>query len=148
MKPLLAPILALTLIAAGPAPAAPDWMAGSWIQTEGARWADEYWTLMRGGVMIGASRSGKGDVLSSWEHTRIERSSDGGLVYLASPHGRPAIAFKMVKSDAASIEFANPAHDYPQRIRYWRDGKQLNAEISLADGSKPMRWAYRLMVGD
>jgi len=38
--------------------------------------------------------------------------------------------------------FENRDHDYPQRIRYWREGEVLMAEISLADGSKPMRWRY------
>jgi hypothetical protein len=39
--------------------------------------------------------------------------------------------------------FANPAHDYPQRIRYWLEGNALNAEISRIDGSKTVRWTYR-----
>ncbi|MGY4397037.1 hypothetical protein ACVWZA_002228 [Sphingomonas sp. UYAg733] len=37
------------------------------------------------------------------------------------------------------------AHDYPQRIRYWREGKILNAKISLSYGSKRMRWSYSAM---
>jgi hypothetical protein len=36
----------------------------------------------------------------------------------------------------------NAQHDYPQRIRYWRDGKYLIAETALADGSKAQRWRY------
>ena len=45
-----------------------------------------------------------------------------------------------------AIEFANPANDYPQRIRYWRQGKLLMAEISQIDGSKAVRWNYRPVV--
>ncbi len=44
---------------------------------------------------------------------------------------------------ALTALFANAAHDYPQRIRYWREGETLNAEISLLDGSKAMRWQYK-----
>jgi hypothetical protein len=51
--------------------------------------------------------------------------------------------FPMIKASEAMIEFANPAHDYPQRIKYWRDGATLKAEVSLIDGSDAMQWSYR-----
>lgn len=127
---------------------APDWMAGSWIETKDQSWAEEYWTLMRGGIMIGASRSGKGEALRDWEHLRITRDADGGMTYWALPGGADAVPFKMTSSSANEIVFANPAHDYPQRIRYWREGKMFNAEISLADGSKTVRWSYARMGGN
>jgi len=123
----------------------PNWMAGAWIETKGSSWTDEFWTPMRAGIMIGCGRSGDGDVLSSWESTRIQRSADGVLTFWGSPGGAKPVPFRMVSSSLTEIIFANPAHDYPQRIRYWRDGKFLNAEISLADGSKAMRWTYSPM---
>ena len=133
-------------LASEPAPTrTPDWMSGGWIETKGDNWTDEFWTPMRGGIMIGAGRSGKGKTLSSWESPRIERGMDGVLTYWGSPQGAKPVPFRMVSMTATEIVFANPAHDYPQRIRYWRDGKFLNAEISLTDGSKAMRWNYRPM---
>ena len=142
-------VLALALmggqaLAAEPA-AAPDWMAGAWIESKGDAWTDEHWTPMRGGVMIGAGRSGKGEARASWEQTRIERGADGALTFWGSPDGAKPTPFPMVSSSAREIVFANPAHDYPQRIRYWREGRLLNAEISLADGSRAMRWQYQPM---
>ena len=150
MKSLLPLALGPVLLAASEAPRAPapDWMAGAWIETKGQGWSDEYWTLMRGNIMIGAARSGKGETLEGWEHLRITRDSDGGMTYWGSPGGKPAVPFKMISSSANEIVFANPAHDYPQRIRYWREGKLLNAEVSLADGSKAMRWTYSPMGGN
>ena len=41
------------------------------------------------------------------------------------------------------MTFTNPAHDYPQRISYRRDGEELVAEVSLLDGSEANRWRYR-----
>lgn len=122
--------------------ALPGWMAGAWAQSDGDSWADEYWTPPRGGLMIGAARNGKAMVLIGWETTRIERGSDGALTFIAMPNGASPTAFPMVRSGLTEIVFANPAHDYPQRIRYWREGPELLAEISLTDGSKPMRWRY------
>lgn len=53
----------------------------------------------------------------------------------------------MVAAGERMIEFANPAHDYPQRIRYWREGNRLKARISLMDGSKAEDWDYGRMGG-
>lgn len=150
MKTLLVLAISPLLLAASDAPKAdaPNWMAGAWIETKGDRWTDEFWTHMRGDIMIGAGRSGEGEKLESWEQPRITRDADGGLTFWGSPGGAKPVPFRMVSSGPTEIVFANPAHDYPQRIRYWREGKMLNAEISLADGSKAMRWSYSPMDGN
>jgi hypothetical protein len=132
----------------GPAGAAepvplPGWMTGCHTETKGERWAEECWTVPRAGIMLGSGRSGKGETLQSWEAMRIERGADGTLTFWGSPSGAKPVAFRMERATANEIVFANPAHDYPQRIRYWRDGKVLNAEVSLSDGSKAMRWVYQ-----
>lgn len=144
----------IALLAASPlgaresAPALPGWMAGAWQQAgEEGRWADEFWTPPRGGIMIGAARMGRGDTLGLFEHTRIVRDADGSLRFLAQPMGRPAAEFPMVAQGAAMIEFANPQHDYPQRIRYWREDGRLKARISLMDGSRAHEWDYGPMGG-
>lgn len=132
-------------VAAGAETALPGWMAGAWAHADGDSWADEYWTPPRGGLMIGAGRSGRGDALISWETTRIERGKDGRLTFIAMPGGGSPTVFPMVDSGPDEIVFANPAHDYPQRMRYWREGGDMLAEISMTDGSKTMRWRYRPM---
>jgi hypothetical protein len=144
----LAALLAATPLAAADTAALPGWMAGAWEQAgpEG-RWADEYWTPPRGGMMIGAARIGKGDALGVFEHTRIVRKADGTLAFFAQPFGRPAAEFPMVAGGERMIEFANPAHDYPQRIRYWHEAGRLKARISLMDGSKAAEWDYGPMGG-
>lgn len=65
---------------------------------------------------------------------RYSRLFDPGAQYDSLP-GR-------VAQKEGEIVFADPAHDYPQRIRYWRDGAMLRAEISKMDGSRVNRWAY------
>ena len=143
MRKYAAAMLTLAMIGAAPSqPPAPQWMAGAWIETKGDQWSDEFWTPMRAGIMIGSARIGKGEKLEVWEATRIERGADGRLTYWASPRGVSPRPFVMIAQTATMIEFANPAYDYPQRIRYWREGNGLNAEISLTDGSKAVRWRY------
>ena len=123
----------------------PDWMAGSWIEEKDEQWAEEYWTAARGDIMLGVARSGKGARLAMWEATQIRLNKDGKLALYAMPRGAPASAFPVAGQTATSITFENKAHDYPQRIRYWRDGELLKAEISLADGSKAFGWTMQQM---
>jgi hypothetical protein len=146
---VLAALIMIGTAAASEVPAAlPGWMAGAW-QQEGADgvWADEYWTPPRGGMMIGAARMGRGEALAIFEHTRIVRKADGTLSFFAQPRGGAVAEFPMVAAGEAMIEFANPAHDYPQRIRYWREDGRLKARIALMDGSKAQDWDYGPMGG-
>jgi Domain of unknown function (DUF6265) len=68
----------------------PGWMTGAWAGGEGESWVDEFWTNPRGGLMIGAGRTGQGAKLNSFEHMRIEREADGKLVFWALPGGKNA----------------------------------------------------------
>jgi hypothetical protein len=123
----------------------PGWMAGAWIERKGEDWSEEYWTAARGDLLLGAAKSGTGARLTWWEQTRIQRDPDGSIAFYASPRGQAPARFPMVAQKEGEIVFADPAHDYPQRIRYWRDGAMLRAEISKMDGSRVNRWAYVAM---
>jgi len=120
----------------------PGWMAGCWVEQAGSRWAEECWTSPRAGMMLGSSRSGDGTALRSWEAAQILPDASGRLTFWASPNGEGRFPFPLASYTETEMIFANPAHDYPQRIRYWREGAALNAEISMMDGSKPMRWHF------
>lgn len=140
-------ILFLTFAAAALAPASapppmPAFMTGCWEHRQGERWTQECWTEPRAGQMMGSSRSGTGNRLTSWEFMRIERGADGAITFHGSPEGAPGHPFRMVLATTSSIEFADPGHDYPQRIHYQRKGGRLAAEVSLKDGTRPMRWNY------
>ena len=135
-------MIAVALIAETPTQTVmPTWMAGCWEQKTGDNWVEECWTRARAGQMMGSSRTGKGDVLGWYEHVRITAEADG-TTYCALPKGQAGGCFKATKATDTEIVFENDAHDYPQRIRYWREGKDLAAEISLKDGSKAQQWRY------
>ncbi len=145
MTSWLAGTAALLLVAASPAAHVEDlgWLAGDWEQEADGRWTEESWAPPRGGMMIGYSRSGRGESLREFEFIRIARGADGALAYLAQPQGRAPVAFPLVRQDKASVTFENAAHDYPQRIAYARSGDTLTATISAIDGSKARSWTYR-----
>ena len=140
---MLLTFLALAATAAEPAPI-PSFLAGCWEQRAAEdRWTEECWTSARGGLMIGSGREGKGDSVRHWEWMRIERGADGAVTFFGSPKGAAPVPFKATEADARSITFVNAGHDYPQRVRYVLTETGLDAEVSLADGSKANKWRYR-----
>jgi len=137
------PLLLLVQVSAAPPPM-PAFLAGCWEDRRpDGRWTEECWTSHRGGVMIGSGRTGKGESVRHWEWMRIERNASGAPVFYGSPEGTPAVAFVATEADSTSITFTNAAHDFPQRVRYTRTETGIDAEVSLADGSRPQRWSYR-----
>ncbi len=124
------------------------WLVGEW-RTDDAdgKWTREHWYAMQDGVMFGWSRSGHGDDVSESEVEQISTRSDPAI-FTASPDEQPEASFTEVSRGPRAIAFENAAHDYPQRVRYWRDGDDLMAEISLKDGSKPIQWRYHRATDD
>ena len=121
---------------AGEQPAAPAhagggittlaWLSGCWRGTDG----EECWLEPRAGTMLGVHRgAGDGEGAPSFEFLRIVEE-DGGLVYQASPGGRcPPTPFRAVEIGARRVVFANPEHDFPQRLTYWRESETLHARV-------------------
>jgi len=123
----------------------PAFLTGCHEERREARWTEECWTIPRGGLMMGSGRSGNGNKVAGWEWMRIERGADGVPVFYGSSQGAPPVAFKAVSASATEIVFVNPAHDFPQRIRYARTAGGIEAEVSLRDGSKAQRWTFGAM---
>lgn len=109
----------------------------------GAAWADEVWTSARGNMMLGLGRTGFGPDIQSWQTAHIVRKPDGSLCYIVQSKGGAPVEFPVAVASAYAIEFANPAHDFPQRIRFWREGQLLMTELSKMDGSEAVRTNYR-----
>jgi hypothetical protein len=121
------------------------WMAGSWQGTAGGVEMEEHWLAPKGGAMLGLHRDVAGGRMVSFEFLRIEKDAEG-LVYLASPRGRPATPFRLIESRKGRAVFANPQHDFPQRILYWMgDDGRLHARIEGQQKGKSAaeEWAWK-----
>ena len=99
----------------------PGWLSGHWV-VDGESRVEEVWLAPRDGLMLGMSRTTGGSGKPFFEFVRIERR-EAGVFYLAQPAGRsPATEFRLVSSSATELVFENPLHDFPQRVRYRREG--------------------------
>jgi hypothetical protein len=145
MRMLFIAAAAFAASAVAPAPKVDDlaWLSGAWVSREGEKWTEEYWTPPRGSLMIGAGLSGRGGKAEWFEHMRIAADKDGAVAFFAMPGGAPASRFPLVRAEKGEIVFENAAHDFPQRIRYRREGEALVATISLIDGGKARSWTFR-----
>jgi hypothetical protein len=134
----------LTLMGASDPPAVmPAALVGDWVQIKGDIRTEEHWQAEQDGVMIGTSRRTASDEKAWEEQMRIEPEGDGRFTLIVSQGVEPAVHFAMLRRSSTEIIFTNPAHDYPQRIRYWREGPVLKAQISLADGTRSADWVYQ-----
>ena len=104
-------------------------MTGSWVGTSQGVEMEEHWTAPKGGSMIGMHRDVARGRTISFEFLRIEVQKEQ-IVYLSMPNGRsPATPFPLKEVSGTRVVFENPAHDFPQRIIYWKDGNDLLARI-------------------
>jgi hypothetical protein len=122
------------------------WLAGHWRGVIGSATVEEGWLGPSGGTMIGINRTVAGETTVGLEYLRLEER-DAGLVLVASPDGRcPPTEFVLVVLDGQRAVFANPEHDFPQRIVYRRDGDRLHASIEGEEGGEPKKigWVFEL----
>jgi len=136
----LLPLFSLVVFAA-PVPAPPTsappqaegqlkrlaWLAGAWENKTGNVTAEELWTSVAGGTMLGINRTISDNRTVAFEFLRIEERPKG-IVLIAHPNARsPGTEFVLTYQDESEVVFENPEHDFPTLIRYVlkRDGSML-----------------------
>jgi len=145
---MLALILLVTIGAAqAPAGRAPSvtevaWIAGCWDSTRNGQHVTEHWMAPEGGTMMGVSRTTAGGTTTEWEFLII-RQGARGLEYVAKPSGQPEATFTAMRASANEVVFENPAHDFPKRITYKRDGDALTASIEGPINRQPRRLDFQ-----
>lgn len=118
------------------------WLHGCWQRDGGAN--VEMWFRSGDDLLVGLNFDIGRPV---FEYLRIEKANSEP-VYVAQPGGRPPVHFALHRASDQHLIFANDAHDYPQRISYRRQGDELNATISAADGENAMEFAWRSVPCD
>lgn len=118
-----------------------NWMAGYWTSSDDGTSMEELWTTSSGGMLIGVHRDVFANGRSSFEYLRIVETAEG-IVYLASPGGRPPTPFKLKEHSTTMASFENLENDFPQRIIYTQKGNTLTARIEDESGEKGMEWTW------
>lgn len=108
-----------------------DWMTGCWQSADGD--TREVWSASEDGYYFGYSVVLKDGHAVFFEQMRIDPAPLP--IFNAYPDGQGPFPFPASEISERRVEFANPEHDFPQKITYWRNGESLNATISRMDDS-------------
>ena len=140
LLPALSPVAQLAAQASPIARA--GWLAGCWEMRTATRLTLEMWMAPAGGMMLGASRTTVGEQVREFEQLQLTAHGDT-LVYTATPSGQTRSSFRsLVPVVEGELVVENPAHDFPQRIRYRRisaDSLIARVEAGTRGFDLPMR---------
>lgn len=106
-----------------------NWLAGCWRAEGGEPGSQEQWMAPAGGGMLGMARTIRRGKVGEFEFLQIIANAEGRLTYVAKPSGQAEASFVVKEQGEQSVTFENPAHDFPQRISYKREGLVLKARI-------------------
>ena len=101
-------------------------------------------------MMLGVNQAVRDGETVMFEYLRIVES-ESDLTYVASPRGRPGTEFPVVDSGAGYVVFANPEHDFPQRIEYrLADDGTLHVRVSARSesGESALQWTWTRAAPD
>lgn len=118
------------------------WLSGTRAM-KGNALIEERWTDPASNMMLGLSRTVRGDKVVEFEFLRIESRADG-IYYVAQPGGRPATEFKLTKWDGTEAIFENPQHDFPKRVMYRKlPDNMVWAKVDGGAGTKGPEFTFR-----
>lgn len=114
------------------------WLAGCWQRENSEAGTIEQWMPPAGETMLGMARTVKKGKTVEHEFMQIRVNAEGKLIYIALPSGQAETTFSLRQVSEQSIEFENPKHDFPQRVRYQLQApNKLLARIEGVSKGKP-----------
>ena len=105
-----------------------SWLSGCWERRTANGVVEEHWSSHAGGMLHGFSRTVRRDTIVEYEFVRIYAAGDT-LVFEAHPSRQAKTEFRALPPFTPEVVFANPSHDFPQRVVYRRSGDSLLARI-------------------
>lgn len=121
------------------------WLAGAWQFEKDGRVVTELWMAPEGMTMLGMSRTVVAGTTKEYEFVLL-RETDDQIVYIARPSGQEEAKFVLRSLSDVEVVFENPAHDFPQLIRYRLnpDGGMLaTIEGTVRGKSRRVEFPYR-----
>lgn len=111
------------------------WLLGEWTADGSKMTFHESWTALgpRNFEGTGIERSKPDGAVKSGEDLRLLEMA-GGVYYISMvAHNELPIAFRLTTCAGGVFVFENPAHDFPKRLEYRRDGEDRLA-VRVSDG--------------
>ena len=101
-----------------------------------------------GNMMLGINHTVAEGKTREYEFMRIVQEENGDIFFVAAPSGQKEARFKLMSVSEREARFENPAHDFPQRILYRRDGDSLVGRIEGISKGKERAIEFPLTRAD
>lgn len=122
------------------------WLTGQWSTVQGGNEIRETWLEPFAGIMAGTTITARANKPARLEFMSI-RKGVAGWEFNAIVDGQPPVRFGLIRHEPGQkAVFENKAHDFPQRVIYWRCDADLCARIEGQLKGKPaaQEWQYRI----
>jgi hypothetical protein len=124
------------------------WLTGDWVDERPGVTTRETWLPLRDGVIAEVGQTIRPGRPSTMEFAYLSWKLNS-LTFTALVDGQPPTPFVLKPDPAGRLVFENLAHDFPQRVIYWRCDADLCARIEGMVGGKlqGQDWRYRRVAG-
>lgn len=114
-----------------------DWLLGRWISDGTQSTIHESWTARSSTTWEGEGiEASKADpAKTSREDLRLVEMSDGVYYVAKVAHNALPVAFRLSECADGRFAFVNPAHDFPKRLDYLREGDD-RLTVRVSDGAE------------
>ncbi len=117
------------------------WLAGHWTSADGG--THEHWTAA-GDALFGVGMTTRAGRTVEWEVLIISRQGNA-LALDARPLGAPVVRFGQAAGEPDAATFSNPAHDFPQHVRYARADDRATRRVvaRVWSAARALDFAYQ-----
>jgi hypothetical protein len=120
------------------------WLLGEWVADSGERVVTESWRASSEKTFEGAgvTRAKASGEIVDGEALRLVEMTDAVFYVAKVAHNEYPVAFRLVECDDGRLVFANPTHDFPQRLEYRRVG-EAGLKVDVSAGSRAFTLDFR-----
>jgi hypothetical protein len=112
-----------------------DWLLGEWkrLNEEEGKKTFENWEKISDAEYLGIGFTmQRGDTIKQ-EKIRLINTSGKWNLTVTVPEEKESITFKMTNHSGNEFTCENNEIDFPNKIRYWKDGNKIKASVSNAE---------------
>lgn len=121
-----------------------DWLIGEWkrVNESSLKSTYENWMKLNDLQYEGHGYTMKGEDTLWQEYMHFAKVDEVWQMQVETPGNDTLVVFQMEMASDTSLLVLNKRHDFPQKIRYWKDDNRLEASVS--NTSKEIRYSFEL----
>jgi len=109
-----------------------DWLVGNWkrLSEDAQKETFENWVKKTDSQFLGHGFVMAGSDTVWQERMELSKSDSIWVLKVETPGNDDLVSFTLTEHNSHSFIVENPAHDFPKKIKYWKDNEALKALVS------------------